>query len=762
MSSCNEKKYQDMIHAYEMGMLSENDERDFEIHLLDCQYCCEEIKNFEQQTAFIKNDSDFKKIADNYSAETKVQTSENRKKISSFYFKISIAAAAVLIFLLLKPWSITIDTTQEAIATENKLVIFPFHNIIDKSDPDNLGEIIANLLLTDLAESNYLKVNSSLQLFDMMRIEDVDNQPVNDKLSLEIAKNSNAKWMIDGSILQVKPSYILSAKIIDVATGVILTTEKINGVIGQDIFSLVDQLTKEIKSDLELPLEAINEVDYNIAEVTTHSTEAYQSYIQGLKCYNKFYFDEAEEFFKKALEHDSTFAMAYFYLYQFTSDGSIDSALKYSNKLGHREKQLILSLKATRDGNYNNAIEMLQKLLEKNPNDKEILMQLGIRYYEQSRFSEALTLLNKIIEIDPYNKSAYNMLTYSYSMMNDFENAVLSINKYIEIAPFEANPYDTRGDLYRNFGQIDKAIESYQKAAKINPKFYNPMYYLGYLYLYKGNIQKADSCFNALPAINAKSAASSLPSLKSYIAIREGKFNKAYEYIDKAINEHIKENKSFSNQSYLYLLRATIYENQNLYSQAIQDVEKAIRTYKIAYPESVVTFRYYLVHLYNKNNEFSKVDSLVAELEQYADSGKLAEFSYWFSVGSVQFRKGNYPNAIESFRKSVENLKNKSDVGYFNGHYLLARAYQENNQLSEAISTYEKLSNIYTTNRMYWGIWDIKMHYYLGRAYEDSNWKDKAVKEYQILINYWENADIKLDIVDDAQSRLNRLKQSKA
>ncbi len=77
---------------------------------------------------------------------------------------------------------------------------------------------------------------------------------------------------------------------------------------------MVDKLTTELKKDLSLPAQAGKEETPKVADVTTHSQEAYRYYLEGMEYNNKYYYAEAEKSFKKALEYDSTFAMAYYQL----------------------------------------------------------------------------------------------------------------------------------------------------------------------------------------------------------------------------------------------------------------------------------------------------------------------------------------------------------------------------------------------------------------------------------------------------------------
>ena len=114
---------------------------------------------------------------------------------------------------------------------------------------------------------------------------------------------------------------------------------------GEKIFSIVDRLTDEIKGDLTLPAAADEEQGIAIAEATTHSTEAYRYYLEGVDNLNKFYLQEAKASFDKALEHDSTFAMVYLRQANAGIAGgraerkkAIAKAMQYADKVSKKEK----------------------------------------------------------------------------------------------------------------------------------------------------------------------------------------------------------------------------------------------------------------------------------------------------------------------------------------------------------------------------------------------------------------------------------------
>ena len=330
-------------------------------------------------------------------------------------------AIVVALVLILKPWKFEISPSQEAIAAENRLAIMYFDNLVDPEDSQKLGEIATNLLITDLTESQYLDVVSSQRLYDILKLLGHEGEKkIDPDMATEVATKARAKWMLQGSILQVEPQLIITSQLVDVESGSAIASQRVSGEAGDNIFTLVDKLTVEVKSDLALPAVAQEEADRPVADVTTHSPEAYRYYLEGLDYEEKHYYTEALNSFREALKFDSTFAMAYFALALGRSPEeerkrAIARALEYSDRVTEKERWYIEVGDAGLSGQTEEGIRRLEKIVEHYPEEKLALLWLGITYRYAFQFDKAIRCLKRAIEIDPLYKGAYNELAYTYS-----------------------------------------------------------------------------------------------------------------------------------------------------------------------------------------------------------------------------------------------------------------------------------------------------------------------------------------------------------
>jgi len=679
-----------------------------------------------------------------------------KKKLLPFIIPASIVTAIVLLFLILKPFKFEIVPEKGAIAKENSLAIMYFDNLVDPADSAKLGEIITNLLITDLTESQYLRVVSSQRLYDILKLLGKEGiKRVDRAIATRVAEKANAKWMLLGSVLQIKPEIILTAQLVEVKTGNAIASQRITGQAGENIFPLVDKLTVEIKKDLSLPAMAQKEPDPSVADVTTHSPEAYRYYLEGIDYSNKYYSKEAKESFKKALEFDSTFAMAYFRLSHYTYGSEhkklIAKAVEYSDRVSQKEKHYIKAMEAFASGGWGKYIKELQKIVERYPEEKEAFYELGNYYSDSQLFERAVHYLNKAIDIDPLYKRAYNSLAYTYTDMEDFEKSIWAINKYISLAPDEANPYDTRGDIYAWFGKIDQAIESYKKAEEIKRNF--SISHLGHMYLFKREYAKAESCYKELASSSEKSKRTTGRTYLALISLYQGKFEEALTILDNGIAADKMEQVEGGLISAKNHLKRDIYKQKQDLNRALKESETIIEIYRKDYPNLVIYERGNYAELLAENNDFEKAEEIAEVLKKDIEEKDQTEMdNYWWTVGYIELARGKFEASITNFEKAAQ-----ANQGFW-VRYPLARAYLETGRLGEAVAEFEKALSRYDESRAWNTISAVKAYYLLGLAYEKSGWNNKAIEKYEEFLDIWKNADPGIPEVEDAKERVRKLR----
>jgi serine/threonine protein kinase/tetratricopeptide (TPR) repeat protein len=694
-------------------------------------------------------------------AATQVVTSPGPKKHTLRLGGILGAIAVMIIlYFIFQPFRIDMGPDRAAIAQENSLAIMYFENMVDPDDTDKTGQMVTALLITDLSESEYMRILSRQRLYDILVRLGKDDQKVIDKsVASRVAAEAGVKWILTGTVLQVEPHIVLTSEISEAETGEILATQRVAGDRGEDLFAVIDGLTGEIRKDMSLPEEAQTEEDRPIAEVTTHSEEAYRHFLEGVVLSDKYYTDEAEVSFRRAVEHDSTFAMALYFLATLTvgeeSRELADKALKYSANASEIERYYIESYHAFIAYDYDETIRKLQRILDRWPDEKITHFTMAVIYSQMLGKPElAIHHCRRTLEIDPLFKRAYNQMAYAYERLGDSDSSLWAINSYIDLAPDEPNPYDTRGDLYSYSGRLEEALASYKRADEIKPGFSTLK--IGHMHLFAGRYAQAESCYKVMASASDRWDRSEARTYLAIVPLYQGKFGEALKVLDRAIGADQMEQTVRRQNADKRRLAANIHLALEAYETAVEEALNSRDVLIRAYPDNPVFIVDFYAHVLARTGRIAEAEEVLRDLESRMDKEALnRSHTYWVIKGNIARAKGDMDEAVGYFEKGLEIAPDP----YFHIRSMLGEAYLEGGRLDQAVAALERALLRYDAARALVPIRAVKAHYSLGLAYEKSGWLSKASEQYETFLDIWKEADDPgIPAVEDARQRLARLK----
>ena len=673
-------------------------------------------------------------------------------------------ALIITLVLVLKPWKFTVESTDEAVAAENRLAVMYFDNLVDPTDSTRLGEIVTNLLITDLSESKHLRVVSSQRMFDILRqLGKEGSRNIDRETASQVALKAGATWMLTGTILQMQPRVVITAQIIDVKSGQIEASQRSAAVDNEDIFAQVDKLSAEIRDDLDIPELAGESTDKKLAEVTTKSPEAYRHYLEGIDYIRKLYRREGRKSLEKALEYDSTFAMAYYQLAMSwvgnpKSLEYIRKAVKYSNNATRLERMRIFATSDGFAGDIESAVAMLKEITKEFPDNKEAYETLSKIYINAiGDIEKGISYLMEALKIDPGDKILYNQLAYAYKDRREYDKAIDALDKYIAIAPNEPNPYDSRGEIFAAAGKFDLAVESYRQALAKDPGFEISLKALVLIFTHLRDYERADSCAQVLANDNDKQVRSAGRTYFINSILHQGKFEQALQMLDEGIAADGLDNSKGFPRYFKYIIRGFINAELGRYEEALENIREGRRV--IVQSESgdqndfVGAYAFTLAQSGNISQAISILDEAMPSVLKTKD--KWDEALIQMGYGQIEFIRNNYEKAIEYYTKAIPIHKRFARPIV---EYNLAIAYIRNSQPEKAVLLLER----YTTQIESLGLWirhlSVLAHYHLGTAYEAMGEKAKAAQQYETFLDIWKDADSELDEMKDARKRLAKLK----
>lgn len=234
--------------------------------------------------------------------------------------------------------------------------------------------------------------------------------------------------------------------------------------------------------------------------ITTKSDEARKIFLEGLKLFDNVRWDEAREFFTKAIEKDPDFATAYLYRASIATSAMdfqthLQKAAALAPKVSEGERLVIAAMQAGAENNPVKALQLWEQLTQKFPKDKRAQWYLGWTYSNRGEDDKAIAEFEKTIAIDKDYAPVYNFLGYAYYRKGNYQKAEETFKTYIRLLPGEPNPHDSLADLYTKMGRHQEAIEHYKKALELSSKFTMSQRKIGDNLLFMGKYDEARAAY---------------------------------------------------------------------------------------------------------------------------------------------------------------------------------------------------------------------------------------------------------------------------
>lgn len=272
--------------------------------------------------------------------ETKTQPAIKRLRVSNYI----IAALMIIVVILAYPKIFNRNRLKSLRSSDGKIsvAVMPFYNLTGDTTLNWFERGISSLIINGLGNSSELSVADEYTMFDVFEsMNQVMIGGMSESMAKEVARKVGAETYISGSFQGKENLYWILVNFVNTKTGDIIWTNKVQGDLkSAGYLDIANMLCNDIKNNLEI--KALEEnVDYDFREAYPQSSEAYRYFIEGMNAMMKSYYGSSILSFKKALEIDSTFTFASFFLAWAYSTTNQDAeakewtlkAYQYKNKI---------------------------------------------------------------------------------------------------------------------------------------------------------------------------------------------------------------------------------------------------------------------------------------------------------------------------------------------------------------------------------------------------------------------------------------------
>jgi tetratricopeptide (TPR) repeat protein len=590
-----------------------------------------------------------------------------------------------------------------------------------------------------------------------------------------VATRGRSTHILRGSYTKAGEQFRINSILQEASTMESIGSDRIEGRGEESFLSMVDELTRKVKAHFELSEEEIAEdIDDDIAKITTSSPEAMKYYIEGRKLHLTRQYQQSIELMEKALSVDPEFAMAYRSL--ATSYGNIgfmpqkkenmEKALEFSDRLPKKERFLIEGdFYALSEKSLDKSIEAYKQLLDLYPDDSTGNHNLAVRYSQVGEKHKAIEHYEIDREYGSLSLLGYGNLPSEYRQVNSYDKAKEILEEAFQKYPNSAVPHQELALHFRMEGKYELALAELNKAFALEPAEGTQVNRLNFIrraaiHYYSGALDKAAADYQWLfeQAQPQAKYAGSMGLIN--LNILQGKFKGIKETFRPFIEAGLKMGVYWP-VSEFYKKFAYIDLRADDLPEALDDCIKAVDyALKADSPARQRQALHLKGLIYLQMNAAEDSQKTADELRVLALESHNPYLTHYFHhlTGMIELKQSNFSKAIEHFNEALTlrtgDPRNRP-TSYVES---LAAAYYASGNIDSAQAEYERITTS-SSGRIDFGDLYARSFYILGKIYEQKGWKGKAIEQYEKFLSLWKDADPGFPEVEDAKQRLANLQE---
>ena len=433
-----------------------------------------------------------------------------------------------------------------AAATDRKsIAVLPFENL--SPDPSNafFADGMTEDILTQLAKVRELKVISRSSV---MRYKGTQ-KPVR-----EIAAELGVATVLEGSVRRAGNQVRIVGQLVDARTDQHLWAETYDREL-KDVFSIQSEVAQKIAGALEATLSPAEK--RRIEQSPTQNLAAYDQYLKGRELYYHYRKpdnEDAVEHFRKALELDPGFALAYSglgdaYAQRVLRFASPHAELQRSYEMSHKaialdaglaEGYKALGLAHLVAGTYRESLDASKKAVDLNPNHATATANLGAVLLFLGRFDEALRWYHRAAELDPRNAVLASAFGVVYTALGDSKQAERWSKRSLELQSDLGQGHANLIYFYLHERRYAEATQQSASALALLPNDAFALTAAGNEALLTGNLAGARPIFEkALPLLRGtrgyRDAGAGVETNLAFVRLRSGDRAGAEALLDESL-----------------------------------------------------------------------------------------------------------------------------------------------------------------------------------------------------------------------------------
>ncbi|MBN1224583.1 MAG: protein kinase, partial [Candidatus Aminicenantes bacterium] len=574
-----------------------------------------------------------------------------------------------LVFIGVLIWRLLPKKETAAIASgKPSLAVLYFENNTGDENLEYLRSGLAEWLITDLSQSRLIDVLSGDKVFSILKdLNLLEAAKYSSENLVEVAREGNVSYILKGSYIKIGGNFVITAMLQKPGTGELISSKQFRCRGEEEIPQRIDELTRTIKSDLNISRDKIaDDIDKDVGTITTSSPEAYKYYSEARKYHNAGDNKNAIQQYEKAVEIDPDFAMAYRGLetaynnmgYFSKGRECARKALELADRLSDSERYIVQAqFYWGSEKTYDKAIEAFTKLLEIYPRHNIANTNLGVMYVNIEEWDKAIERFEFLIRNKDETYFPYFNIAGPYAAIGMYDKARQILESYLENFRDDANIRWALAGIDLIQHEYDSALAEIDKAQSISPGFQN-IYTKGYFLQTKGNFMEAEKEYMKLLESDEPIAQLFAREGLASLCGQQGRLREACDQMDRGIEQTQKLGEKgaeadFHNMLSYYHLRSGDLE------AALKECGESGRIaseWEVMWLQENALYLKAMVYLAMKSvdraqNAAFELRDLIGE-----ELNKKRMRLYDSIAGRIELEKKNYSQALEYLWKSVSLL----------------------------------------------------------------------------------------------------------
>jgi serine/threonine protein kinase/tetratricopeptide (TPR) repeat protein len=633
---------------------------------------------------------------------------------------LAIAGVTLLIITLaMGAWLFSSRKTH-ALTDKDTIVLADFTNSTGDAVFDGT---LRQGLSVQLEQSPFLSIIADDQIQDtLQRMGQKPDAKLTPQIARELCRRAGATAVLDGSIAQIGTQYLLTVKAVNCVTGESLASTEAQAADKNHVLYALGKTASEIRNKLGESLSTVQKFDMPLDEATTSSLEALKALSAGEKVGEETGAAESIPFFKRAIELDPNFAMAYF-----------DLGMKYGDL---REETLAAE-------NIRKAFELRSRVSEYEKLAIEAQYAGTIGDLEKSR--QAYELLAQTY---PRDGLAINQLGYTYSALGQYDQSLPKMRELLRLYPESPLSYSNLAIVYLRLNRLEEARATLEEATKRKldyPTLHRRLYFLAFLQNDAAGMARQLAWGTGKPGVEDL-----LLRHEADTAAQFGQLVRARALSNQAVAsaERAGEKEAAANHEADAALREALFGNA---AEARKRVTAAFALSKAQSVQFPAALALALV------GDAVRAQSMVEDLSRHSPQNTIIQFNYIPTVrAQLALNRHDGAKAIELLQSAIPYELSDFGPAALYPAFVRGEAYLAERRGSEAAVEFQKI-------RDYRGVVmndpiGALAHLGLGRAYAMQGDTAKAKTAYQDFLTLWKDADPEVPILKQAKAEYTKLK----